>query len=112
MAITDINSEDRLVQKTFADHLHDELGWDSVYAWNKETFGQGGTLGRADTREVVLTRDLRHAIKTLNPELPVKAVEEAVEKLTRQDFSRSMLQHNQEFQRFIRNGVPVSYRDS
>ena len=40
------------------------------------------------------------------------AWEEAVEKLTRQDFSRSMLQHNQEFQRFVRNGVPVSYRDA
>lgn len=112
MAITDINSEDRLVQQTFADHLRDALGWDSVYAWNEETFGPGGTLGRADTREVVLTRDLGHAIATLNPDLPEKAVEEAVEKLMRQDFSRSMLQHNQEFQRYIRNGVPVSYRDS
>jgi type I restriction enzyme R subunit len=30
--ITDINSEDRLVQKTFADHLRNALGWDSVYA--------------------------------------------------------------------------------
>jgi len=112
MAITDINSEDRLVQKTFAEHLHDVLGWDSVYAWNKETFGPESTLGRADTREIVLTRDLRQAIERLNPELPEKAVEEAVEKLTRQDFSRSMLQHNQEFQRYIRNGVPVSYRDA
>ncbi len=65
MAITDINSEDRLVQKTFADHLHDELGWDSVYAWNKETFGPESTLGRADEREVVLTRELRQAITTL-----------------------------------------------
>src|SRR5437588_664486 len=35
--ITDINSEDRLVQKTFADYLHDTLGGDSVYAWNVET---------------------------------------------------------------------------
>ena len=40
--ITDINSEDRLVQKTFADHLHDRLGWDSVYAWNEETSGING----------------------------------------------------------------------
>ena len=32
MAFTDINSEDRLVQKAFADHLHDVLGWESVYA--------------------------------------------------------------------------------
>ena len=30
--ITDINSEDRLVQQTFAEHLHDVLGWESVYA--------------------------------------------------------------------------------
>lgn len=37
--ITDINSEDRLFQKTFAKHLHDSLGWDSVYAYNDETFG-------------------------------------------------------------------------
>ena len=36
MAFTDINSEDRLVQKTFAEHLHDKLGWDSVYAYNDE----------------------------------------------------------------------------
>jgi hypothetical protein len=43
---TDINSEDRLVQKTFADYLHDTLGWDSVYAWNEETFGPAGNLGR------------------------------------------------------------------
>jgi hypothetical protein len=31
--ITDINSEDRLVQKTFADHLRDPLGWESVYTY-------------------------------------------------------------------------------
>jgi type I restriction enzyme R subunit len=27
--ITDINSEDRLLQQTFADHLRDRLGWES-----------------------------------------------------------------------------------
>ena len=48
MAYTDINSEDRLVQATFAEHLEEVLGWESVYAWNDETFGPGGTLGRAE----------------------------------------------------------------
>ena len=61
MAVTGINSEDRLVQATFAAHLEDKLGWESVYAWNEETFGPGGTLGRAGTSEAVLTRDLRAA---------------------------------------------------
>src|SRR5205823_5592650 len=31
---------------------------------------------------------------------------------TRHDFTRSLLQHNQEFYRYIRDGVPVSYRDA
>jgi type I restriction enzyme R subunit len=110
--ITDINSEDRLVQATFAEHLEKELGWESVYAFNQETFGPDGTLGRTDTREVVLRRDLRNAIAQLNPELPAKAVEEAVGKLTHHDFSRSLLQHNQSFYKMIREGVPVSYLDT
>ena len=70
--ITDINSEDRLVQKTFADHLHDVLGWDSVYAYNDETFGPNGTLGRTNEREVVLMRDLRAALEQLNPNIAAK----------------------------------------
>jgi type I restriction enzyme R subunit len=48
--ITDINSEDRLVQQTFADHLRDVLGWGRVYAHNTETFGPNGTLGHARAR--------------------------------------------------------------
>ena len=109
--ITDINSEDRLVQKSFADYLHDKLGWESVYVWNDETFGPAGTLGRNSEREVVLTRDLRAALERLNPTLPAPAIEDAVQKLTRFDFARSMLQHNHEFYRYIRDGVPVSYKD-
>ncbi len=42
--ITDVNSEDRLVQKTFADHLQDHLGWESIYACNTETLGPQGML--------------------------------------------------------------------
>jgi len=112
MSYTDINSEDRLVQATFAEHLEKVLGWESVFAWNHETFGPNGTLGRADVREVVLTRDLRAALVRLNPELPAAAVEEAVGNLTRRDFSRSLLHHNQEFYNLIRDGVPVGYRDA
>jgi type I restriction enzyme R subunit len=109
--ITDINSEDRLVQKTFADHLHNKLGWDSVYAWNDETFGPNGTLGRASEREVLLKRDLRAAIGRINQALPESVCDQAVEKLIHMDFSRSLLQHNREFYRYIRNGVPVEWRN-
>jgi len=109
--ITDINSEDRLVQRTFGDHLRDRLGWESLYAYNAETFGPQGTLGRASEREVVLVRDLRAALARLNPDLPESAREQAVEKLTRVDFGRSLIQHNREYYGFIRGGVPVEWRD-
>jgi type I restriction enzyme R subunit len=112
MMITDINSEDRLVQQTFAEYLHDVLGWESVYAWNQETFGPYGTLGRYSEREVVLVRDLRTALARLNPDLPESAREQAIEKLTRVDFSRSLVQHNREDYGYIRGGVPVEWRDT
>ncbi|WP_210546113.1 type I restriction endonuclease subunit R [Rhodoferax sp. PAMC 29310] len=112
MAYTDINSEDRLVQATFAEHLESVLGWDSVYAWNQETFGPTSTLGRKNERDAVLVRDLRSALVRLNPQLPARAIEEAITKLTHHDFSRSLLQHNQAFHTLIRDGVPVSYRNA
>jgi type I restriction enzyme R subunit len=111
MAYTDINSEDRLVQATFAQHLEQQLGWESVYAWNHETFGPGGTLGRSSAREVVLTRDLREALVKLNPGLPAAAVDDAVATLTRHDHTRSLLQHNRSFHGILRDGVPVNWRD-
>ncbi len=112
MAVTPINSEDRLVQAAFADHLERVLGWDSIYAWNQETFGPDGTLGRADTKEAVLTRDLRAALERLNPDLPASAMDNALRQLTVYDVSRSMVQHNRDFYRLLRSGVPVEYQDA
>ena len=111
MALTDTNSEDRLVQQTFADHLRDALGWESLYAWNQETFGPNGTLGRSSEREVVLVRDLRMAVERLNPDVPEEARERAISVLTAIDPSRSLLQHNRDFHTLIRDGVPVAWTD-
>jgi type I restriction enzyme R subunit len=57
----------------------------SVYAFNTETFGPLGTLGRASERDVVLARDRRAAIERLNPDpaIPEVARAKAGEKLTR-----------------------------
>ncbi len=47
-------TEDTLVQQTTADYLEQQLGWESVYAYNNEDFGPDSLLGRASDREVVL----------------------------------------------------------
>ncbi len=110
--ITGINGEDRLVQQTFARHLKQALGWESIYAYNAETFGPNGTLGRVSERDVVLVRDRRAALARLNAKLPEAVREQAVEKLTRVDLARSLVQHNRDFYDFIRGGVPVEWRDA
>nr|WP_039740029.1 hypothetical protein [Hassalia byssoidea] len=60
-------SEDKLVQQTTADYFENNLKWHSVYAYNKETFGDNGTLGRKDKRKVVLTRYLREQERKTQP---------------------------------------------
>ena len=83
MAVTRINGEDRLVQATFAEHLEQVLAWDSLYAWNEESFGPDGTLGRDDTKQAVLTRDLRAALERLNADLPASSIDDAMRDLDR-----------------------------
>ena len=62
-------TEHTLVQRTTAEYLHDELAWDSVFAYNEETFGLEGTLGRLSDKEVILTRYLREALVKLKKTL-------------------------------------------
>ena len=90
--ITDINSEDRLVQKTFAEHLEKMLGWESVYAYNNETFGPQGTLGRSSERDVVLVRDLLMALERINRDLPASALDQDMRDLISTDGKREMIE--------------------
>jgi type I restriction enzyme R subunit len=104
-------TEDTLVQQTTADYLHDELGWDSIFAYNEETFGPEGTLGRQSDKEVVLTRYLGEALLKLNPGLPEPAYRSAITRITDYSFTQSPLQINHDKYELLKNGVPVEYRN-
>ena len=103
-------TEENLVQETTADYLEQQLGWESVYAYNSETFGPGGTLGRANDSEVVLSRYLRQALEDHNPGLPGEAYENAIREIVLVTTAQSTLQTNQEKYELLRNGVKVTFR--
>ncbi|MFM6004121.1 MAG: hypothetical protein ACKPA7_11320, partial [Sphaerospermopsis kisseleviana] len=63
-------SEDILVQQTTADFFENTLKLHCVYAYNQETFGIDGTLGRKDKKEIVLKRYLQEALAKINPGHP------------------------------------------
>ena len=75
-------SEDQLIQRSTAELLEKELGWKSGYAFDQETLGENGTLGRTSYHEVLLTRHLCQALKRLNPWLTDKQLQEALERMT------------------------------
>jgi len=104
-------NEDTLVQQTSADYLRDALGWESVFAYNQEDYGDGSLLGRKDQREAVLLRDVRDALRRLNPDLPKAAYRDAERQLTEASASLSLLATNQEKYNLIRDGVLVTFRD-
>ncbi|MDV6347763.1 type I restriction endonuclease subunit R [Nitrosomonas sp. Is35] len=105
-------NEDTLVQATTADYLEDQLGWDSIYAYNNETFGAEGTLGRQSDKDVVLTRYLGEALVKLNPGLPNAAYQDALRQITEAPVTENTLQINFEQYELVKNGVLVQFRNA
>ncbi|MCB9759142.1 MAG: type I restriction endonuclease subunit R [Alphaproteobacteria bacterium] len=103
-------SEDAL-QRDTAEFFRDTLGWRSAWAWDSESYGPNGTLGRQDQGEVVLTRDLDAALRKLNPGLPNEAYVQAIAALTTPGSGKTLFQTNREFAALIRDRVRVSFKD-
>lgn len=102
-------SEDNLIEQTAIDLFRRRLGWDTAIAYNKETFGEGSTLGRLDKKEVVLKPIFLKKLKELNPGLPPKVYEDAFDKLVEDNVSKSLADINYEKYQILRGGIPVDF---
>ena len=103
-------SENVLVQDSAAALLHDELGWDVVFAYNQEVLGENGTLGRKNYHEIILWRYFRKALRELNPWITDTQTEEAGRILSSHLSTASLLQINEEKYFLIRDGIPVTVK--
>ncbi len=102
-------SEDNLIEQTAIDLFFNQLGWDTLLAYNKESFGEGSTLGRLNKKEVVLKRIFLEKVLEFNPGLPQKAYEEAYQKLTEESITKSLDEINFEKHQLLRDGIPIDY---
>ena len=101
-------SEDKMIQETTANFMERELGWVSIYAFEQETLGPNGTLGRSNYHEVLLKRHFLKALKTLNPWLTEKQLQECEERMTEHMSSQTLMQINEQKYQLIRDGIPVT----
>jgi len=102
-------SEDNLIEQTAIDLFFNRLGWDTAMAYNKESFGEGSTLGRLNKSEVLLKKILFEKLIEFNPDLPEQAYNQAYEKLTEDSITKSLAEINYEKYQMLRNGIPVDY---
>ena len=100
-------SEDLLIQTAAANMLHDELEWETVFAFDEE-IGEDGTLGRTSQKEVILLRYLRSALRKFNSWLTPQQEEEAIKKMLSHVSTASLMQTNEEKSKMIREGIEVS----
>lgn len=104
-------SEDGLIENATQQVL-EELGWQVVTAWKRETFGENGLLGRENKSEVLLFRYLKQALERMNPGLPVTAYTQAMELLAQRNADKTLARINKEKYEMLKEGIPVSFNDA
>jgi type I restriction enzyme R subunit len=70
----------------------------------------GGILVERDFKDVILEKRLKGALKRLNPDLPEKAIDEAIYKLKRVEYQNLEIA-NKEVYQMLRDGVRVEVED-
>ncbi len=100
-------SENKLVQDSAGNLLQNELGWDVVFAYDKEILGPNGTLGRNSYKEILLKRELRKALKRLNPWITEEDMTDVINKLEEHNSTQTLMQINEEKYFMLRDGIKV-----
>lgn len=105
--ISEDQIEQALVQKLQLVH-----GFDALECFTSDPADLNDNSGRNDKREVILLDRVRQAAEKLNPGLPAKAIDEALEILTQRRHAMTLVAANQEVYALIRDGIPVKFDDT
>jgi type I restriction enzyme, R subunit len=104
-------SEDKLIEQPCMD-IFQELNWETADVFKGETFGEHGTLGRDSEADVILKTRFYKAIKNLNPNLTEQAYDLAYESINSNEASKSLVDINFQKYNFLKDGIPVNYKDA
>ena len=105
--ISEDQIERALVQKL--QHLH---GFDSLDCHTDDPEDLNDGSGRSNKRDVIFVDRVREAAIRLNPTIPEKAIEDALETLLDRRKAMTLVAANQEIYNLLRDGIPVEFDDA
>lgn len=89
-----------------------KLGYKLFDASSEIIGGEDSTFGRQTTDEVILSKNLRTALKELNPELPQEALDNAYYELTQDLSTKTAIGANKYVYSLLKDGVKVQFKDN
>lgn len=102
--ISEDQIEQPLVQKL--QHLH---GFDSLDCHTEDPEDLHDGSGHTNKRDVILEDLLKEAAIRLNPDIPAKAIDDALEKLLDRRQTMSLVAANREIYNLLRDDIPVEF---
>ena len=105
--ISEQQIEQALVQKLQFLHGFEVL---DCHSQSPEDLNDGSN--RTHKRDVILLGRVREAAVRLNPDIPAKAIDEALERLIDRRLAMSLIAANEEVYHLIRDGIPVEFDDA
>jgi type I restriction enzyme R subunit len=104
-------SEDILIEQTCIQLFRETLNWEVENVYHNEAFGVNGTLGRNSEADVLLRYKVLDALRKFNSELPEQAYQNAFDELDSGSSIISLAELNQEKYTFLKDGIPVTYKN-
>jgi type I restriction enzyme R subunit len=84
----------------------DTLGYSHIDGWEKQL------LGRKSLKEVVLKDRLKASLIKLNSHIPGSCIDYAISEISKSRATMSSVLANKEVYELIKNGVPVTYKNT
>ncbi len=100
-------SENTLVEQP-AIELFKSIKWNIVNCYDEFDLPSGSPLGRETKSEVIILSHLRPALQSLNPHASEDDIELAIEELTKDRSSLSLVNANREIYHLLKEGIKIS----
>jgi type I restriction enzyme R subunit len=101
-------SEDQ-IERALVQKLRELHRFDSLDCGTKNPEDLNDRSGRTNKRDVILVDRVKEGAVRLNPKIPAKVIDDALEKLLDRRQAMSLVAANQEVYNLLRDGIPVEF---